>query len=450
MKLSAKQIAEGSQGILRQKAEAGTFQFDTRILEPSQWFLAFKGARDGHDFIPTAEQKGCAGVLGQHVPEGWSKGFVEVEDTLLGFQNIARWMRSKYQHPVIGITGSAGKTTTRALIACVLSEMGTIHQTAGNFNNHIGLPKTITDAPENSVAWVLEMGMSALGEIDLLQDIAQPSIRLISNIGAAHVEGCGSIEGVATAKGELFAGARPSDICCVNMDDHRVAGLPIPAHAKILRYGSGEACEIRLLSFSIEGWSTKVSIQTPKGILNAVIPVPGKFMAINACSAVAIGLSVGLDLDVIERGLAKYETVGWRMKRENIGTVQFINDSYNANPLSMKAALDTLAELKGTGKLAILGDMLEMGTAEDSSHLEVLRLALDLKLPTALVGTRFQKAAQTLSTAEQNTIIHSSSSSQEMAEYLLRMPNPPNIVLLKGSRGIRMERIADQWRTHVG
>ena len=450
MKLNAEQIVEGSQGILRQKAEAGTFQFDTRILEPSQWFLAFKGGRDGHDFIPTALEKGCAGVLGQHVPDGWSKGFVEVENTLIAFQNIARWLRSKFHGPVIGITGSAGKTTTRALIACVLSEMGSIHQTSGNFNNHIGLPKTITDAPEDSTAWILEMGMSALGEIDLLQDIAKPNIRLISNIGAAHVEGCGSIEGVAQAKGELFAGARPNDICCVNMDDFRVAQLPIPEHAKVLRYGSGEDCSIRLLSFSIEGWSTKFSIQTPKGILNALIPVPGEFMAINACSAVAVGLSIGLGLDEIGRGLAKYEPVGWRMKREKCGGIQFINDSYNANLLSMKAALETLAKINGTDKLAILGDMLEMGETEESSHLEVLRLALELKLPTALVGARFQKAAQAMSLEEQKQILHSSSSSQEMAEYLLKMSHPPKIILLKGSRGIQMERISAQWRTYVG
>lgn len=449
MKFSAKEIAIASLGTLHQEGPAGNFQFDTRILKEGQWFLALKGARDGHDYIPTALEKGCGGVLGQHVPEGWSKGFVEVEDTLAAFQDIARWTRNNYKNPVIGITGSAGKTTTRALVAAMLSEFGIVHQTSGNFNNHIGLPKTITDAPDNTAVWVLEMGMSAPREIDLLQDIAKPTIRLISNIGAAHVEGCGSIEGVAQAKGELFAGANAGDICCVNMDDHRIRKLPIPAHAQILTYGSDQNCDIRLLSYSLEDWSTKVQIQTPNGTLNATIPVPGEFMAINACSSVAIGYAIGMDIDSIVRGLAKYEPVGFRMKREQIGSQQFINDSYNANLLSMKAALQMLSKLNDSNKLAILGDMLEMGETEESAHLEILELALQLKLPTAIVGARFQKASQKLSPEKQKEIVHCSNSSIEMAEHLMKMSHPPKTILLKGSRGIRMERIAQEWRKHV-
>lgn len=449
MKFSAQEIAIASKGLLLQEGSPSSFQFDTRLLEEGQWFLALKGARDGHDFIPTALEKGCGGVLGQKVPEDWEKGFVKVDDTLIGFQNIARWARNNFKNPVIGITGSAGKTTTRALISAMLSEYGIVHQTSGNFNNHIGLPKTITDAPENADVWVLEMGMSAPKEIDLLQDIGKPTIRLISNIGAAHVEGCGSIEGVARAKGELFAGAHAGDICCVNMDDFRIAALPIPEHSKILTYGSTENCTIRLLSYSIEDWSTKVCIQTPAGTVRASIPVPGEFMAINACAAVAVGHAIGMKLDSIASGLAKYEPVGFRMKREKIGTLQFINDSYNANLLSMEAALQMLSKLSEINKLAILGDMLEMGEEEDAAHFKILTLALALKLPTAIVGSRFQKAALKLSEHQRKELVHCTKSSQEMADYLLKMSDPPNTILLKGSRGIRMEQIAEEWRKHV-
>ena len=449
MKFSAKDIALASKGELIQEGAAGGFQFDTRILEKGQWFLALKGARDGHDFIPTALDKQCAGVLGQHVPEGWEKGFIAVEDTLIGFQNIARWARKKYNKPVVGITGSAGKTTTRALIATMLQEYGIVHQTSGNFNNHIGVPKTITDAPVDTDVWVLEMGMSAPGEIALLQDIGKPTIRLISNIGAAHVEGCGSIEGVANAKGELFAGANAGDICCVNMDDFRVARLPVPAHAIILTYGSTENCTIRLLSYDIEDWSTRVSIQTPKGLVQAVIPVPGEFMAINACAAVAVGHAMGMAPSAIERGLAGYQPVGFRMKRERIGSQQFINDSYNANLLSMKAALQMLSKIHSPNKLAILGDMLEMGETEEAAHLEVLLLALRLKIDIAIVGSRFQQAYLQLSAEQQKEIVHCAESSVEMAQHLMKMSQPPQTILLKGSRGIRMERIAEEWRKHV-
>ena len=408
--------------------------------------MALKGARDGHDFIPTALQKDCAGVIGQHVPENWSKGFVEVPDTLEAFKAIAHWTRSRFNGPVIGITGSAGKTTTRALVASVLESLGTVHQTAGNFNNHIGLPKTITDAPENSDAWVLEMGMSALGEIDLLQRIAEPTIRLITNIGTAHIEGCGSIEGVAQAKGELFAGARPGDICCVNMDDHRVASLPIPTGATILRYGSTEDCDIRLLSFSIQGWNSVVDIQTPLGRIQASIPVPGEFMALNACAAIAVGISVGLNLAQCKEGLARYKPVGMRMRKERIGDVIFINDSYNANPLSMKAALRSLLSLSERNSLAILGDMLEMGVEEEASHIEILDFALNLGVNIALVGPRFRKAWEQSSSEAKHNVLLQASSSEELAALLLAQKLQMNIILLKGSRGIKMERIAEIYR----
>ena len=214
----------------------------------------------------------------------------------------------------------------------------------------------------------LEMGMSALGEIHRLQEIGEPNIRIITNIGAAHVEGCGSIEGVAKAKGELFAGARSGDTCCINIDDHRVASRAVPEGVHRLTYGQNPDADIQLLQSQVGDWSTTVLIATPKGNVEATIPVPGDFMALNACAAVAVGLAAGLKPETIEQGLENYAPVGMRMRLETAGHIRIINDAYNANPLSMKAALTTLAAQSTAHKVVFLGDMLEMGPAEASGH----------------------------------------------------------------------------------
>jgi len=443
MKITAQQMAIATGGVLHREANGGTFHFDTRKLAAGEWFLALLGVRDGHDFIPVAEERDCAGVIGQRVPNDWNRGFLEVDDTLLAFQNIARFVRDSFTGPVVGITGSAGKTTTRALIGCLFETIGSVHQTQGNFNNHIGVPKTITDAPETAVSWVLEMGMNALGEIDLLQDIAKPTIRLITNIGAAHVEGCGSIEGVAQAKGELFAGARPEDICCVNLDDPRVAALPIPDGVHRITYGSSDDCDVQLRSFQVDGeqYRTNVTIQTPCGVIESFIPIPGDFMASNACAAVAAGYAAGIPLAEMERGLQNYQPIGDRMKLSEIGNTKFINDSYNANTLSMTAALNSLSRLQASQKIVLLGDMLEMGDEEAKAHLEVLQMAISQGYQIGIVGPRFHKAFLSLPQQQQESVLWQTNTSLEMSALINALPPQPRIILLKGSRGMKMEQV---------
>ena len=449
MKFSAQQLADLCQGTLLRDGDGENCQFDSRLLKSNEWFLVLQGVRDGHDFLNMAANKSCAGAIGQRMPSDWKLGFVQVEDSLSAFQRLAHQVRLQYSGLVIGITGSAGKTTTRALISSVLAENGSVHQTAGNFNNHIGVPKTITDSQGNEDFWVLEMGMNALGEIDQLQKIAEPNIRIITNIGAAHVEGCGSIEGVARAKGELFAGAREGDICCVNADDFRVSALPIPKGAQIVKYGRQSDCDIRLLTWSIEGWNTLVEIQTPKGIFTSSIPVPGEFMAINALAATAVGLSAGLTLTQISKGLQNYEAVGMRMRLEKMGSHQFINDAYNANLISMTAALKSLAVQPHLHQIALLGDMLEMGDAEDEAHRQVIELGLNLNVTMGLVGPRFHKAYVALQALGKNlgNVQWLTNTSTEMAEAFV-LEATPSIVLLKGSRGMKMEQILQTFKNN--
>ena len=441
MLISAQQIAQYTNGTVLKDAQGSRFQFDSRLIQSNEWFVVLQGARDGHDFLDKAHQRECAGAIGQHMPTDWSSGFVRVNDSLQAFQDIANTVRRQFSGIVVGITGSAGKTTTRALTAAVLSEGGTVHQTKGNFNNHIGVPKTITDANGNEYAWVLEMGMSALREIHVLQEIGEPNIRLITNVGAAHIEGCGSIEGVAQAKGELFDGARPGDICCVNIDDPFVRNHPIPPGVTIITYGQAESADVRLVEHHLNGWQTHMTIQTPKGIFSSHLNVPGHFMALNACAAAAVGIAADLSLEQLARGLQQYTPVGMRMKVVEREGCTIINDAYNANPLSMIAALDTLHQMKAVQKIAMLGDMLEMGEVEQASHQEVLQHALDLKLDLVLVGPRFKEAWSQLCTITTSNVQCFESS--ELARRSITLPVKDGIVLLKGSRGMKMESILE-------
>ena len=442
--LTASQIAKWCNGEVLQAAVGKGFQFDSRLIKADEWFVVLQGARDGHDFLPMAQEKKCAGAIGQRMPNDWTGGFIRVDDSLVAFQEIAHGFRQHFKGPVVGVTGSAGKTTTRAMIAAVLKGMGNVHQTNGNFNNHIGVPKTITDASGQESAWVLEMGMSALGEIHVLQEIGEPTIRVITNIGAAHVEGCGSIEGVAKAKGELFDGARPGDTCCINIDDHRVAKRPIPNGVHQISYGRSDDADVQLLQGKVEDWSTKVVIKTPSGTLEATIPVPGDFMALNACAAVAVGLAAGAELELIQRGLENYTPVGMRMRLETAGHIRIINDAYNANPLSMKAALTTLAAQSTPLKIAFLGDMLEMGPAEASGHQEVLMHALDLNLKVGLVGPRFKAAWENLKIKFPQTQLECQTDHSSGVLENWNVPSESMTILLKGSRGMKMERVSIQ------
>lgn len=441
IQLTAEQIAHWTNGIVLRKATGAGLQFDSRLIQANEWFVVLQGARDGHDFLPMAESQNCAGAIGQHMPKEWTSGFVQVPDSLLAFQQIAHGVRQEFAKPVVAITGSAGKTTTRALIASVLQGLGTVHQTMGNFNNHIGVPKTITDSSGTEDAWVLEMGMNALGEIHVLQKIAQPNIRIITNVGAAHIEGCGSIEGVAQAKGELFAGSRAGDICCINLDDHRIKELSIPKNVRSLTYGKNDHADIQLCESTVEDWTTHVILKTPLGQIHATIPVPGDFMALNACAAVAVGIAAGVSLHDIVQGLEQYQPVGMRMRLETVGDLRIINDAYNANPLSMKAAINALISQSTPVKVALLGDMLEMGSVEDAVHEDVLQYVLRLGIDFGLVGPRFQKAWNTMKRNFPNhTPVCLCDTSNQVLEHWTA-PTADATILLKGSRGMKMENI---------
>ena len=443
MILSASLIAEATGGTLLTDAGAGAICTDTRKIQPGDWFLALKGDRfDAHDFLPQAKEAGIGGAIASHVPPGWDRGFVKVDDGLRALQDIARRVRQDYRRPVVGITGSAGKTTTRAMIALALEPLGQIHQTAGNFNNHIGLPLTILDAPVGADAWVLEMGMNHLGEIALLQEIGAPTVRVITNVGAAHLEGVGSIELVAQAKGELFEGARPADILCINADDPHICRLPIPDGTRVIRYGESMDSDVRLTDAAIDPSTlqTRFRIETPTGRILGTIPSPGLHLAHNATAATAVATALRVPTDQIGALLGRYAPVGMRLRIEQgPGGIRVINDAYNANPMSMKASLETLCSVprhQGARRIALLGDMLELGEAEIQAHREIIDLAESLDLDVlGLAGPRFAQAAG----SDTRHLIAPNAAG--LAQLLNHSLMPGDVVLLKGSRGLAMEGV---------
>lgn len=443
MKFSAQTIADFTGGQCVRPGPEGRVVTDTRKLQPGDWYWALKGPNfDGNSLWQKALDAGCAGAVLDHIPPGWSQGLVQVADGLLALQACAGQVRNGFQGPVVGITGSSGKTTTRAMVASVLSQRFLTHSTAGNLNNHIGLPLTLLELEADHQVIVLEMGMSAAGEIAFLEALGRPTVRLITNVSLAHTEGSGNLAQTAACKEELFAGARPGDLLVVNLDDPSVAAMARPAGTKSLCFGSSQACDFQLLSVQIDpsALSTHFVAKTPLGPLEVTLPAPGRHIALDALSAAAIGVGVGLSLEQIRIGLEAYRPVGMRMRiQEMAGGITLLNDAYNANPASTKASLDTLALIDGRRRIALLGDMLELGAFEVESHSQVVEAAVASGIEVlGLVGPRYAEAA---SLVKGRIELHLTNTAEDMGALLAGRLQSGDVVLLKGSRGLAMERV---------
>jgi UDP-N-acetylmuramoyl-tripeptide--D-alanyl-D-alanine ligase len=446
MRYAGAEIAQHSGGQLLADGPRGPLVTDSRALKAGDWFLALVGERfDGHAFLDKAAAAHCAGaVVSADAPAGWDRGLVRVPDTLVALQDVAAASRAGFGGPVVAITGSVGKTTTRALTVLAVADGEVVHHTQGNLNNHIGLPLTLLARRREATLMVLELGMNAPGEIALLQRICRPTVRIITNVAPAHLEGLGTIEGVARAKGELFDGARSGDVVCVNMDDPRVAALPLPAGLRVLRYGRSQGCDLRLREASLDASGPEVQVrfvlEHGSRVVRGSIPAPGLYMAANACAAVAVALALGKDPQRAAESLAGYAPVGARMAlADGPGGIRVLNDAYNANPASMGAALETLCALPAPRRVALLGDMLELGPTEIELHRELLERALGLEL--ALVGAcgpRMQAASEGLAGHDGLLV---APDAEALSSLLAPRLLPGDLVLLKGSRGMAMERI---------
>lgn len=464
-KLTVEQLLEATGGQLiagehtRGTERSYSVSTDTRTLQAGQCFLALVGETfDGHTFIPQALQLPDVAVIGQReklerlgLHQDTDKVMVGVGETLRALGDIAAWRRARLSIPVVGLTGSAGKTSTKDLIRGILETTGEGLATQGNLNNLIGLPQMVLRIADHHTWAVLEMGMNAFGEIERMATIARPTVRLITNIAHAHTEGVGGIDGVQKAKGELFATAQPGDTLVVNLDDARVKAISRPAGVKVLTYGTHPEADVRLDSVQQrEDGTFNIRVNVSSGVsreaFSAHVPLLGAHNALNATAAWAVGVALGVAPERCVEGLLRVKLSPMRMEPSLLpGGILTINDAYNANPSSMEAALKALADLRKPGgrTIAALGDMLELGALELTAHHKLgaraVETGVDLLFCCGLRSRMTLLGARSAGLPEGHGF-HSLDHA-EVGQRLAALLQPGDVLLLKGSRGARMEKV---------
>ena len=360
---------------------------DSRKIEEGALFIPLVGERfDGHDYIEMALQSGAAGCFTSKLPFNTVEGkfYILVEDTLLALKALASWYRGEFSIPMVQITGSAGKTTTKEMVASVLSQKFSTLKTEANFNNAIGTPQTPLRLDDTHEAAVIETGMNHFDEIRYLGDMVRPDVAIITNVGDAHVENLGGTRlGVLQAKSEIFDNLNPDGLAILNGDDALLRELR-PNFRTVL-CGKGENCHVRvsdIVERGIEGMDC--TITTEKATYAVHIPSPGAFMIYPASMAVAVGEHLGLTAEEIIRGIAAYTSVGSRMRVVRKDSRIIIDDCYNANPQAMAQALETLAKTDVPRRMAVLGDMGELGALTEQAHREIGALTAKLGIDTVV------------------------------------------------------------------
>ena len=344
---------------------------DSRTAAEGGLFVAFKGARaDGHDFMAGCIAKGCAGCISEREPASEAETpCIVVDSTLKATGALAAWHRSRFDIPVIGITGSVGKTTTKEMVAAVLSRAFETHRTEKNFNNELGVPQTLLRLDDAHQVSVVEMGISDFGEMRRLTRMVRPDIAVFSVIGYSHLEFLGDREGVLRAKAEIFEGMKPDGLAVLNGDDDLLSAY-VPSVKKIT-YGLNPGNDIT--AENVENLGTegiRCTIRHKDGAFEARIPAFGSHMVYAALAGAAVGKALGMKDADIAAGIASYQTVGDRARVIRANGLTIISDCYNANPNSTTAAINSLAQLEGR-RVCILGDMLELGADENALHHQV-------------------------------------------------------------------------------
>lgn len=352
--------------------EVSSVVIDSRLVEQGSLFIATRGARvDGHDFIDNVFEKGAICTIVEKAPNNEERAYILVKDSFQALKDIAKYYRSVLDITVVGITGSVGKTSTKEMIAAVLEQKYKVLKTVGNLNNEVGLPLTILKIREEHEVAVVEMGISDFGEMHRLSEIAKPDICVITNIGNCHLENLKSQEGILKAKSEIFDFMNEQGYICLNGDDKNLSKLDSINNIKPLFFGVGEHNDIFATDIVNNGFAgSACKIHTATDLFDIKIPIPGSHMVDNALAAIAVGTIMNLTIQMIQEGLSTVEALSGRSHLIKTDRYMIIDDCYNANPMSMKAAIDLLGEAP-TRKVAILGDMFELGENADALHSEI-------------------------------------------------------------------------------
>jgi len=453
IRMDVRTIAEITGGHLMQNGasvELQGFSTDSRMLQPGELFIPLRGDNyDGHDYMNQAIQNGAAACLSEEMIGGLLVPVIKVNDTLKALGDLAAAMRRQFAGPVVGITGTSGKTTCKEMLAAILESKGPGLKSAGNFNNLIGVPLTLFGLqPEHRWA-VIEMGMSERGEIARLAEIARPNIGVITNVGAGHLENFDGISGVARAKGELFISLPSDGIALINADDPEVSMLPVANGVRKILFGTGKEADIRAENISGHNGAVSFDLVLDGDVKRVIMSLPGRHNVGNALAAAAAAHVIGVGLQEIVAGLETFKPCPGRM--ELIGLpddIVVLDDSYNANPLSVHAALDALHDLDSAGRrVAVLADMLELGPTAPELHHQIGTLAaerVDWLFTYGTLAAEIARGAAAAGLPEERIFV--AQSHDELAAHLLELLQAGDRVLVKGSRGMRMEKVIDALR----
>jgi UDP-N-acetylmuramoyl-tripeptide--D-alanyl-D-alanine ligase len=442
--ISLAQVAEYCRDSLAAELKNGDAIFssvntDTRKLVAGELFVALRGENfDAHNFLDQAAAQNVCGLVVEKFAPHISLPQLVVKDTLLALGQIAAMNRNAFVKPVLAITGSSGKTTVKTMLACILQECGKVHATKGNLNNHIGVPLTLLQLEADHQFAVIEMGASAIGEIAYLCSLARPQVTMINNVMPAHIAGFGSIDGVAQAKGEIYQALSVDDTAVVNIDDKYSTQWLAAMNARILRVSLTDAtadCYAQQLVPTADavGFDLVIKGQSTSVQLN----IPGEHSVRNALMAAAMASAVGANLQQIQLGLQKFSPVSGRMSRHlSEQGALIIDDSYNANPGSVRAAMDVLATTTGN-RIFVLGDLAELGDDAEQLHAQLGNYAKQKDINYLFtLGKLSRNASEAFGDGAQHF-----DSREQMIEQLKALALPGTTILIKGSRSAKMDLV---------
>lgn len=417
---------------------------DTRKLEPGQLFVALQGARDGHDFIPAALEKGAAAVLCSRKVGDYPA--IIVEDPRKALGDIARGERQRIGMKVVGVTGSVGKSTTKEMISTVLSTTYQVSKTPANHNNDIGMPMAILAMSEDTQVAVLEMGMNHFGEIAYLASIAQPDVGVITNIGTMHIEHLGSQEGILRAKLEILEGMQKDGRVILNGDDALLWNLHDELGMDFTYCGvQNPECGCRSTDIQEEPGLLRFQVSYGEQSFPMELSLEGIHYVSDALSAVAVGMAMNVKPEDMQRALAQFRNMAGRQEIMEAKGCTIIKDCYNAGPESMAAALTVLGNKSGR-RVAVLGDMLELGVCGPAEHYRVGRIAAEKADMVLAYGPNSGRVVSGAITGGMPDVrAKAFEDREEIAAAMKRMIKPGDVILVKGSRGMRMELILEQF-----
>lgn len=428
------------------------YSIDSRTIQPGELFFAVKGEKmDGHDFVSQAIEKGAiAAVVSREKQLPAGLPVIAVDDTLAALQTLATCVRRLWAKPLVGVTGSAGKTTTKEAIAHVLATRLKVHKSEGNFNNHFGLPLMLLKLqPEHDIA-VIEMGMSHAGEITALAKIAQPEIGVVTNVAPVHLEFFDSLAGIARAKYELVESLPATGTAILNADDEYVSQFGRDFRGKVLKYGLSPAASIRAENFHSQGEQGSVfDIVVGDQRERASLPLVGSHNVLNALAAVAVALDRGFPLPEAVAALSSLSAADKRGQVVRLGNITVIDDCYNSNPKALAAMVDALTTMPAKRRIVVAGEMLELGPAGAEMHRQSGRHIAEKGI-NLLIGVRGLAENVVEGATAAGMKAEFIPSAEAAGEWLAKNTRDGDVVLLKASRGVKLEKALETWKDTVG